>query len=151
MWEAVDQLDFTQQQQKLIAIGCDVFKRLITAAMDERQALAARQQQLLKLDNGRSVDIMEQEACAEKLHVVVKKERFLSQCWGTFVCSICSVLQIAKLTQLFWPYSPQIAVLGMVLTQKMQEKNEQQQREKERRRRRMHGLDIPLAATNHAA
>lgn len=149
MWAVVDDLGFTEHQQYLISIGCDVFKRLITGVMQERQALAARQQELLKVDNGRSIDIQEQQTCADRMHIVVKKERFLSQCWGTYVTSVCSVVQIAKLSLKFWPYSPQIAVMGAVLSRKLEERREQQQREKEQRRRRMHGLVLPevLAGT----
>lgn len=111
----------------------------------ERQALATRQQELLQLHNGRSVDLQQQQACAERLALVVRKERFLSQCLGTFVTSICSVLQIAKLTQLFYPYCPQIAVLGAVLTKKLQEREvaARQEQEQRRRRRSTHGLNIP--------
>jgi hypothetical protein len=111
----------------------------------ERQELAARQQSLLQLHNGRSLDLQQQQACAERLALVVRKERFLSQCLGTFVLSNCSVLQIAKLSQLFYPYSPQIAVLGAVLTKKRQEREEAERREQEQRRRRRstHGLNIP--------
>ena len=90
MWDIVDDLGFTEQQQYLISIGCGVFKRLISGVMQQRQALAARQQELLQVNsNGRSVDLQEQQACAERLHVAVRKERFLSQCWGTYVTSIC--------------------------------------------------------------
>lgn len=146
MWNAVDHLDFTEQQQDIISIGCDVFKRLITSVMQERQELAARQQSLLQLRNGRSLDLQQQQACAERLALVVRKERFLSQYLGTFVLSNCSVLQIAKLSQLIYPYSPQIAVLGAVLTEKRQEREEAERREQEQRRRRRrstHGLNIP--------
>lgn len=105
----------------------------------------------LQVANGRSIDIQEQQDCAERLHVAVRKERFLSQCWGTYAASICSVVQIAKLSLKYWPYSPQIAVMGAVLTRKLQEREEQQQRAKEQRRRRTHGLVISpalLAATS---
>lgn len=49
MWDAVDDLGFTEEQLYLISVGCDVFKRLITGVMQERQALAARQQELLQV------------------------------------------------------------------------------------------------------
>lgn len=111
----------------------------------ERQALATRQQELLQLHNGHSLDLPQQQACAERLALVVRKERFLSHCLATFVVSICSVLQIAKLTQLVYPYCPQIPVLGTVLAKKLQEREEtaRQEQEQRRRLRSTHGLNIP--------
>jgi hypothetical protein len=42
MWNAVDHLDFTEQQQDIISIGCDVFKRLITSVMQVRGVVNVR-------------------------------------------------------------------------------------------------------------
>lgn len=56
-----------------------------------------------------------------------------------------SVTQIARLSIKYFPYSPQIAVMGAVLSRKLEEAQEQQARERERRRRRTHGLVISPA------
>jgi hypothetical protein len=142
MWDAVDQLELTEQQTSLISVGCDVFTRLMRGVMTERPELVAQQQELFRLDNGRSVDLQQQQACTERLQVTVRKERFISQCLGAYVAGICSVVQIARLSLLYYPYSPQIAVMGSVLTKKIEE---QQQRREQQRTKRRRGL-VPIAS-----
>jgi hypothetical protein len=142
MWDAVECLELTNQQKlMLISVGCDVFTRLICAVISERQELVAQQQELFKLDNGRSVDLQQQQLCTERLQVTVRKERFISQCLGAYVAGICSVVQIAKLSLMYFPYSPHLAIMGYVLTKKLEE---QQQRQEQMRKRGRRGL-VPIS------
>lgn len=152
MYDAVGKLQLTEQQQQLIAKGVEMYTRLLQAVMEERVALTARQQQLLKVDNGRSIDIEQQQQCADRLNVVVRKERFLAQCLGTHVAGVCSVVQIAKLSLLTWPWSPQIAMFGKAVAKRVQERQEErEQRRQQRRQQRQLQQLLPVAAAVAAA
>lgn len=145
MDEVVDQMRFTKQQQQLITIGCSMFTRLTCAAVEERQQLTEKQQQLLQLKDGRSVDLQQQADCAKRLHVLVRKERFLAQCLSAFVGSVENLVQTAKLLTLMWPIAPNQASVGAAVAKKVQQQEEERQQRRRQRQRRI-GLPFPVPA-----
>lgn len=152
MYDAADLINLTEQQQQLIAIGCNMYTRLIQSVMEQRHALTARQQELLELSNGRSLDLQKQQQCADRLNVLVRKERFLHLCMAAHVASVCSVVQMAQLMLLMWPHVAQMGVFAKVVAKKVQEREQERelQRQQKLQQRRLRQL-MPAAAAAVAA
>jgi len=110
-------LDLSEEQQQTVVAGAELFKRLLDHVRSERHALSAQQGQQvdMRLATGRSVDLQGQEASATRLHLVIKKENFLLTCASMFIANVLTVVQLAKVAVLAWPYAPHLGMLGPAL------------------------------------
>lgn len=135
----VSKLKLTLQQQHALVAGGDLFKRLLDTIRMEREQLSAQQDKLAgeRFHTGRAVDLQGQEDTAERLALLVRKERFLLTCASAYVVSVLSVEQTARCCVMVWPWTPHFGMLAAVLAAKQdtqqqpQEKQQQQQAQPE--------------------
>jgi hypothetical protein len=86
----------------------------------EREQLSAQQDKLAgeRFHTGRAVDLQAQEDTAERLVLLVRKERFLLTCASAYVVSVLSVEQVARCCVMVWPWTPHFGMLAAVLVAK---------------------------------
>jgi hypothetical protein len=110
-------LDISPDQQVTLIAGSNLFKRLIDRTQQERQQLTAQQgeQAGMRLATGRAVDLEGQQDAAQRLNILLKKERLLVTMSSLFTAGCLSVVQLAKFAVLAWPWAPTLGIVGAVL------------------------------------
>lgn len=124
----VEQLDITPDQQVTLIAGSTLFKRLIDRTQQERQQLTAQQGEAagMRLATGRAIDLDSQQDAAQRLNILLKKERLLVTMASLFTAGSLSVVQLAKFAVLSWPWVPTLGIVGAVLEDRVSKQQQAQ-------------------------